>query len=208
VTAVLLSAGHASRLGDLAPGGCKAALPVGGGMMLDWWRDLVDDELLVVVRPEHLEVLPERPDVRYLECDGGGGPAAALAFALPWCEPNQPVTVGYADTWLPELPVGSEWCAVAAARGGRRWDVVEDGLLAYRDVELGEVALVAVGAYRFGALWRLRLALEHELSLVPSLDTEVGLADVVNTLGLPLVPAYGWRDVGDPVALASWSALS
>ena len=204
MTTVLLSAGNATRLGPAAPGGCKALVEVGGRTMLDWWWEVGDDDdLLVVVRSEHVELCPALEGVRYAVCDEGGGPARALAHVLPLLNEG-PITVAYADTWLPGLPRGEEWCGVAAARGGRRWDVVEDGLLAYRDVDLGEVALVAVGAYRFGARWRLELALDHELRLAPP-DAEVGLADVVNDLGLPLVPVQGWRDVGDRDALAAWS---
>ena len=204
MTTVLLSAGRASRLGDRAPGGCKALLDVGGRTMLDWWTDLAPDGLVVVVRSEHVDLLPD--GVSRVVCDQGGGPAQALAAALVACDGDSPVTVAYADTWLPGLPPGDEWCAVAAAKGGRRWDVAEEGLLAYRDVDLGEVALVAVGAYRFGARWRLELALDFELRQAPP-DAEVGLAEVVNDLGLPFVPVLGWQDVGDETALASWGPL-
>lgn len=167
--------------------------------MLDHWRSRFPD-LIVVARTEHAGLLPD--DVARVYCDDGGGPARAVATALDRCDQG-PITVIYADTWCPEVPEGPEWCAVAAASGGRKWDVVEDGVLAYRGVAEDEVALVAVGMYRFAEKWRLALALSHELIIGHG---EVGLADVVNDLDLPLVPVVGWRDVGDPDSLQRWRA--
>lgn len=202
MTAVLLSAGKSTRLQLRAPGGCKALLKVGGRTMLDWWRDFFPD-LLVVVRSEHAELLPD--DVMRLVCDQGGGPARALAAALPALG-NGPITVIYADTWLPEIPEGDEWVGVAAAKGGRNWDVFEDGLCASRLVEPDEVVLAAVGVYRIAEKWRLELALSCELALVA--DQECGMADVVNDLDLPMEPVYGWQDVGTVEALHQWRAVA
>lgn len=194
MTAVLLSAGKASRLGDLAPTGCKALLEVRGKTMLDWWRDFFP-ELVIVCRSEHEPLLPTSVD--RVICDDGGGPAVALAAALPLCD-IEPTTVIYADTWVAEIPKGDEWCGVGAATGPRVWDVVEGGLVASREVGIDEAALVACGLYRFAEKWRLELALSHELI---DAEGEVGLADVVNDLGLPMVPVFGWRDVGEPTGL-------
>lgn len=206
MTGVLLAAGKATRLGQLAPHGCKALVKVGGETMLDHWRGHFGDELLVVCRSEHADLLPD--DVRRVTCDTGGGPAVALAAALPQCGQG-PTTVAYADTWVKYLPEGHEWCAVGAGAGGRSWDVVEDGLLAYRYVDFGEAALVGIGLFRFAELWRLELALDHEIRFagVHAPGIEIGLADVANALNLPLAPALGWQDVGDPAALAAWRPM-
>lgn len=201
MTAVLLSAGKATRLGLRAPAGCKALLNVGGRTMLDWWRDFYPD-LLLVCRTEHATLVPE--GVQTVICDEGGGPARALAEALPYCDEG-PIIVMYADTWVQEIPQGVEWCGVAAAKGGRNWDVFEAGLCAYRAVPEDEVAVVSVGLYKFAEKWRLALALTHELLHG---GDDVGLADVVNDLDLPLEPVVGWRDVGDEQALKRWRAAA
>lgn len=199
MTAVLLSAGRSTRLGLRAPGRCKALLKVGGRTMLDHWRDRFPD-LVVVVRSEHRDLLPD--DVQRVVCDEDGGPARALAAALDVCDQG-PITVIYADTWTPHVPEGSEWCGVAAAAGGRNWYVAEEGLLAYRAVAEDEVALVGVGLFRFAEKWRLALALTHELMVGTG---EVGLDGVVNDLDIPFVPVVGWQDVGDPEALGRFEA--
>lgn len=205
MTAVLLSAGKATRLGDRAPQGCKALVEVGGETMLGHWRKRFSaDDFLVVCRSEHQDAMDDA-GVRSVVCDTGGGPAAALAAALPYC--SGPTTVIYADTWSSHLPEADAFCGVAAASGGRNWDVVEDGLVAYRHVEVGEVALVAVGLYRFPELGPLRVAIGKARSMAAFLgDSEAGLADVVNHLDIPFVPVVGWRDVGTPDALDAWRA--
>lgn len=196
MTTVLLSAGKATRLG----GGCKALTKVGGITMYGWVTAAAGEEPLVVARSEHLPELDEHSVDHIFVHDDLGGPAAALHAALPMCDEG-PLTVLYADTWLRELPDGDEWCGVAAALGGRNWDVAECGLLAYRYVDNDEVAVVAVGAYRFPAKWKLERALDHELRTGQG---EVGLADVVNDLALPLLPIVGWQDVGDLASLDRW----
>lgn len=202
MTAFLLSAGNATRLDDLAPGGCKAMTIVGGQTMLDWWASSLGEMPTVVCRSDHLVVLPD--NVNTVICDTGGGPARALQAALDVCDPDEPVTVAYADTWLYELPEGDEWCAVAAAPGGRSWDVVEDGFVWYGDPI--DAALVCVGAYRFGDFERLARSVDDALEA--SHNAEVGMGEVVNFYLLPYVPAFGWQDVGDPDALGRWRALS
>lgn len=200
MTALLLSAGQATRLDGLAPGGCKAMTIVGGWTMLDRWGGLLGDRPTVVCRSEHLPVLPD--DVDTVVCDEGGGPARALAKGLGVCDPEEPVTVAFADTWLMDLPPEPEWCLVAAARGGRAWDVVEDGFVAYFDP--GATSLVCVGAYRFASLLTLQMAVTLALK---DAEGEVGMGEVVNRYGLPFLPALGWQDVGDPKALAAWRPM-
>lgn len=200
-TALLLSAGKAERLGGLAPGGCKAMVEVGGRSMLDWWRDAFP-RLIVACRSEHNDVLPN--DVPRVICNEGGGPARALRKAMDACDQG-PITVIYADTWVPVVPRGPSWCAVAPADGGRKWYVAEDGLLNYRYVDEGVTEIVGVGLFRFPEKWRLTLALEHELAVTPE-GQDCGLDVVSNDLGLEFEPVLGWQDVGDPQALEAWSA--
>lgn len=205
MTTLLLSAGNATRLGERAPGGCKAMTEVGGRTIIDWWSD-VDPGLQVVCRREHAGVLPTAANPVY--CDDGGGAAVAVKAALPT---EGPVTVVYADTWLPswQVPKGVDWCAVAAASGGRKWDVVEDGLVAYRDVEPGEAALVCIGLYRFADVDRLEWALQEAIGMAQFFGGgEAGMADVVNAYGCTFRPVVGWQDVGDPRALSQWKALA
>lgn len=199
MTTLMLSAGEATRLGDLAPGGCKAMTVVGGRTMIDWWTELAGETPTVVCRSSHLAVIDDT--VPTVVCDDGGGAARALNAGLTACKPDEPVTVVYADTFVSVVPNGSEWCAVDAAQGGRAWDIVEDGLVYYGDLPPEEMALVCVGLYRFAETDRLDVAVTHALAQA---DGEVGMADVVNFYGLPFVPVAGWQDVGDPEALARW----
>lgn len=202
MTALLLSAGRASRLGDMAPGGCKAMTVVGGRTMIDWWGDLLGGRPTVVCRSEHLPVVPD--DVDTVICDEGGGPAVALASALPACDLAEPITVGFADTWLQRLPEGPAWCAVAAADPGRAWDVVDDGIVWYGDP--GETSLVCVGAYRFAEHHRLAQACAVAIGDAYVRRGEAPMGAVVNAYGLPFVSVPCWQDVGDPGALDRWRA--
>jgi hypothetical protein len=207
VTTLLLSAGNATRLGDAAPGGCKALTPVGGKTMLGWWLD-IDPGLTLICRTEHVPQLYSGL-VEVFTCDDGGGPAKAVAKALPYCD--GPITVAYADTWVAvnSMPLGVDWCGVAAAAGGRNWDVLEDGLMAYRHVEAGDVALVGIGLYRFADVDRLGKALDEAIDMANELgNAEAGMADVVNIYGCSFRPVLGWQDVGDAHALAAWRRLS
>lgn len=176
---------------------------VGGRPMLDWWGDLLGGRPTVVCRSDHLAVIPD--DVDTVICDDGGGPAAALAAALDVCDPGEPVTVGFADTWLQTLPEGSAWCAVAAADPGRAWDVVDDGIVWYGDP--GETSLVCVGAYRFAEHYRLAdaVAVAIDDAEVRGVN-EATMGAVVNAYGLPFVSVSCWQDVGDPGALDRWRA--
>lgn len=198
MTSLLLSAGEATRLRGIAPGGCKAMTIVGGLTMVGWWTALLGRSPTVVCRSEHLAVLPD--DIDTVICDSGGGPARALEAGLAACAADEPVTVAFADTWLPELPDGPEWCAVAAADPGRSWDVVEDGIVYYGDP--GDVAVVCIGAYRFAEAERLATAVETAIAW--SEASEVSMGEVVNTYRLPFVAVNGWQDVGDPIALNRW----
>jgi hypothetical protein len=191
----MLSAGNASRLG----GGCKALTEVGGRTMLDWWRSIAGT-VTVVCRSEHANLI----DGPVVICDDGGGPALALSAALEHVE-DRPLTVVYADTWVPAVPAVMEFCGVAAGEGGRKWDVIEDDIAAYCEVPEGSSALVAIGLYRFARLDDLFDAVGKVLFDAP--PGEVGMADVVNAYGLPFIPVPGWQDVGDPAAQARWRLM-
>ena len=205
MTTLLLSAGMATRLGDTAPGGCKALTPVGGKTMLGWWLD-VDPNLTLVCRSEHVPHLYSSL-VEVLTCDDGGGPAVAVRKALPYCD--GPITIAYADTWVPvnSVPRGLDWCGVAAVPGGRKWDVVEDGIAAYTHVPEGECALACVGLYRFGDAELLGKALDEAITIARIEKREAGMADALNIYGVSFRPVLGWQDVGDPHALNAWRRL-
>jgi hypothetical protein len=161
----------------------------GGVTMVEWTRRLTGETPLVVCRSHQAEALDMTAS--FVACDTGGGPVRALKAALPHV--TGAVTVLFADTWAAELPEG-EFCGVAAAVGGRSWDVVEDGLVAYRHVDLDECALVAVGAYRFHDIPRLRVAVGHSLRLDPP---DCSMGEVVNRYGVPFRPVNTWQDIGD-----------
>lgn len=202
MTTLLLSAGQATRLGDAAPGGCKALVDVGGRTMLDWWQE-IDPGLTLVCRPEHAHmVLSKASDV---VLSNGGGSAVAVQDALQYGL-DSPVTVAFADTWVPAhaVPAGVDWCGVAAAPGGRRWDVLEGGLLAYVDLDPGASALVAIGLYRFADVERLVKVVDSAVTRAQRQGVEAGMADVVNLYGCSFKPVWGWQDVGDMAALAAW----
>lgn len=200
MTTLLLSAGKATRLGDRAPKGCKALNEVDGQTMLDHWLSH-DPDTVIACAPEHVTALPSGVDVVIVQ--GGGGPAAALREALPYAD--FPVTVAYADTWVKAVPDAEEFCGIAAAKGGRRWDVHHDSCITYRYVAPDVAALVCIGLYRFADHDRLAKALDVAIEMAG--DGEAGMADVVNVYGLPFVPVLGWQDVGDPAALEAWRPL-
>lgn len=202
MTTLLLSAGQATRQGKRAPMGCKALVDVGGRTMLDWWQEY-DPGLTLVCRPEHASgVLSKASDV---VLSNGGGPAAAVQDALRYGA-DGPVTVVYADTWVPvhAVPKGVDWCGVAAAAGGRRWDVLEGGLLAYVDCGPGSAELVAIGLYRFADVDRLIKVVDTAVERAVEWGVEAGMSDVVNLYGCTFKPVWGWQDVGDEAALDAW----
>lgn len=205
MTLVLLSAGNATRLGNRAPQGCKALSRVGGRTMLSWWQ-AVDKRPLVVCRTNHSKgwQFPSET-VDTIACDEGGGPAVALRAALPHV--RGPVTVAYADTWVPaaSIPDTTDWCGVGVGHGGRSWDVLDDGLLKYRPVKPRQMAVVAIGLYRFANVVRLAEAVDESIA---EADGECGMAPVVNRYRCRFLPVVGWQDVGDVNALDQWKALA
>lgn len=206
MTTILLSAGNATRLETLAPAGCKALTRVGDRTMLDWWRGH-DPNVIVVCRTEHTKSWEFPDDANVISCDEGGGPAVAVRTALPHV--RGPLTVAYADTWVPPgcVPYGTDWCGVATARGGRAWDILTDGVLTYRHISSNEVATVAIGLYRFSDMDRLGRALDTAIE-IGDIREETGMAAVVGLYGARFKPVVGWQDVGDRKALERWKALA
>lgn len=196
MTAVLLSAGRATRLG----GRCKALVEVGGRTMIEHWSDRFDD-LLVVCRAEHVHDV-QCQHAWVVPFDEGGGPARALDAALPHLTESGLLTVIYADTYVSApLPAGIDWTGVAAAQGGRPWYVAEHGGLDYRNTHPSEVVLAGVGLFRFSDLDRLRQCLHAALD---GRDKEVGMDAVHNLYAAPFAVINGWQDVGTEEALTAW----
>lgn len=194
MTVVVLAAGNATRMKHLAPRGCKALAAPGGRTMIEWTRQATGENPLVVCKSEHVELIGT--DASTVVCDELGGPVRALKEALPYVDIHGPLTVLYSDTWVPALPQG-EFCGVAAADGGRFWDVVEDGLAAYRYVDSDEAALVCIGAYRFHHIPRLRRCVGFALA---SVGPAASMAEVVNHYRMPFRTVTGWQDIGDEPA--------
>ena len=192
---VILSAGKASRLGELAPGGCKALTVVRGRPIIEWQLDVLG-EATIVCRSEHVELLGEYGPT--VVNDHGRGSADALRSFLS--TPREgPVTVVYADSFFRGLPAGEDWVGVADVNGGRSWDLVyKDGSVAYNHLPEGSSGRACVGVYRFSDSYQLALTVSFLTALLFFSDRELGMAPVVNnTPGLRFVDIPSWRDVGD-----------
>lgn len=206
---VILTAGKATRVGELAPHGCKALVDLNGRPTIGWQidalfkADLLKEEPLIVCRSEHVDLLKDlgRPIVN----DRGFGAADALASALPYCDGR--TLVAYADTFFTEVPRESgDWVGTSRALGGRSWDVIRDGYVTYERVPAAWTAMVCVGLYSFTDPERLveiieRLTTKHILS-----QPEMGLAPVLNVYRpWRQVDIASWKDVGTAEAIAAWS---
>jgi hypothetical protein len=178
---VILTAGLATRMGDRAPGGCKALAMVDGRPAIEHQLELLGNAT-IVCRTPHARRLEQYG--RVVIHDWLGGPALALRAALAVLQGHATVTVLYADTLLKDLPEGRSWCATAWTDETREWDlVVGDSVVRRRGP--GEAC---VGAYRFDDPW-----------LVASLIDVVGagqLGPVVNLMQPRFVQVEGWRDIG------------
>lgn len=199
--AIILSAGRAVRLGNLAPRGCKVLTKVGGVSVLRRQLDLLDGyDVTVVARSAHVDLLKSYP-VEVVAHDLYDGPVGALNAA----EPVGDTLVVYGDTlWerLPEPPEYyqhtdgrtismSEWIGVAGAPGGRKWDVISGTEIGYRWVGEDQFAIVCVGLYRFAHAERLT---------GPSMPEALARYGPLQHLAIP-----GWRDVGDIDAVAAFT---
>lgn len=198
---VVLAAGRASRLGDLAPHGCKALTPVAGRPIIEWHLDALGDAT-IVCRSEHATLLTGYG--RTVVDDSLGGAALALRAALRE-RVDEPVTVVFADSFFTDLPDGDHWCGVAPVGGGRSWDLVySDGHVAYAPLPAGMTGRACVGLYRFADPWVLALRCEFVSAY---LSGEVGMAPIVNNIpGLAFPVVASWQDVGDPDALAAFTS--
>lgn len=195
MTNIVLTAGRARRMGDLAPGGCKSLVELRGRPMIEWQLDVLGDAI-IVCRSEHARALSKYG--RVVPDDTNRGPAFALDAALG-SRVDGPVTVVYADSFFDVLPSGDEWCGIGHGHGGRAWDVIKGTSIAYEEVPEGREALVCVGLYRFGDPWRL---VRRVVTICSGHTNTAGMPPVLSGYPLPQVFIPSWRDVGTPEALA------
>lgn len=191
---VIITAGSASRLGKLAPHGCKALVKFRGKPIVEWQLERLG-KATIVCQTQHVQYLKQYGHL--VIDDSLEGPAHALYRALDLVD--EPVTVAYADTfWEEDLPDLDAWCGVAPEPGqpGHFWDVVHnDVVYTTQLVKEGEQATVCVGLYRFFDPHLLRVRLFRFA------HCGAGLAHIVNTLNPPFVPIESWQDLGTPEAL-------
>lgn len=187
---VILTAGLGTRMGDLAPDGCKSLTMVDGRPAIEWQLGVLG-EATIVCRGRHKHILEQYGPV--IVDDSLCGPVFALNAALP---ADGPITVVYADSLFTALPHGDEWCGVAEASGPRSWDVVDYDeeammpMVRHRWVSREETARVCTGIYRFGELRKI---------------SELSMPEMLNRRRTPMVEISSWRDVGTPEALAAVS---
>jgi hypothetical protein len=203
---IILTAGKATRAGAHAPDGCKALVRLDDRPVIEWQMDVFGDvEPLIVCREEHQASLYRYGetvvDTRCL------GPADSLTFGLARVKADETVVVAYADTFFTELPVGTDWVGTSEAEGGRKWDVIRDGYVAYEHVAEGWTAKVCVGLYAFSDAARLcsvidRLTVRHALTM-----PEMGLGPPLNRYApWREIDIASWKDVGTSEAIEAWSA--
>lgn len=200
---VILTAGASSRMGDLAPHGCKALTPLHGRPIIEWQLDVIGGAA-IVCRSEHRELL--RKYGRVIVNDDQRGAADALRSAMQ--EPSDgPVTVVYADSFFTELPEGDAWVGVQYVDGGRCWDLVySDGHCDYAPLPAGMKGRACVGLYRFPDPWTLALRVTHVTSYLHR-QADIGMAPIVNNYpGLAFMDVPSWHDVGTPEALQAMEA--
>lgn len=201
MTNIILTAGLATRLGPLAPHGCKALVPVAGRPIIEWQLDVLGDAR-IVCRSEHAPLLAKYGPT--VTDDRAAGPLSALVAGLK--QPVEgPVTVVYADTWFSALPFGDAWVGVQRALCDRWWDVYDPPVI-YREPRPNEWATVCVGVYRFPDGWALATKAHWMLGCCwqQTMDwnrNKPGLSGLVNQFQLPPAVVDSWLDVGDPDAL-------
>lgn len=194
LTSVILTAGNATRMGDMAPDGCKALVEFRGRPIIEWQIEQLG-ESIIVCQTRHAPVLEQ---YGYIVTDDSlEGPAHALQRGLHMVD--GPVVVAYSDTfWEEDLPEGEAWCGVAQlspAAPSRVWDVVRSEWVYPMEVFKGVGAHVCVGLYRFEDAHELRKQLVHHG------HDGAGLAYAVNALQTPFVEVKTWRDIGTREAL-------
>lgn len=191
---IILTAGATSRMGDLAPDGCKALVSLHGRPVIEYQLEQLG-EATIVCLTKHAPLLEQYG--RLVTDDSLEGPAHALLRGLHFTE--GPVTVAYADTfWDEELPDFDYWCGIAfvpPSLPSRLWDVVQKGRV-YTAQEPYQNSPVCIGLYRFPDAHELRrhLLLRHH--------DGAGLAHSVNQMELPFIEIPTWLDTGTPEALA------
>lgn len=195
---IILTAGMAKRMGELAPDGCKALVEFRGRPMIEWQLDVLG-EATIVCRSQHARRLARYG--RVVPDDTTRGPAFALDAALG-SRVDGPVTVVYADSFFDVLPSGDEWCGIGFGHGGRSWDVIKGNTIVYEEVPEGREALVCVGVYRFGDPWRL---VRRVVTICSGCTNVAGMPPVLSGYPVPHVIIPSWQDVGTPEALAAVS---
>lgn len=228
VTAVILSAGYATRLGPASAMG-KAAMRVTDAPVLALQLKALlaggYDRVVLVLRPEHETHV--RPILeRYSEACGlqwqivvqsdADGPGAAFLRAVEECRLTGPVLLQLGDTLLGSIPdrQESDWLAVAETDARRRWCCVEFSsedmtVTGLRDEVPAEGATVsvAVGMYQFS---KAELLSEETAVAVDEQRGEAELSDLLLRYAAlrPLRARVvdGWVDVGDMAGVARASA--
>lgn len=203
MTNIICTGGYATRLGPLAPGGCKALTMVKGRPVLEWQLDVLGDAV-IICRPDHQELLSG-----YGRCKTGmwSGVGPSIADTLHELA-DEPVTIIYGDTLLSEVPAGSDWVGVSDAPGGRSWDVVHPSPMVgvnqvyYDFVPETRTARVCVGVYSFADTPRVRGIFDFLQGMYAAEGRGWGMGRVLNhyrTLDWVDIPS--WRDVGSVEAV-------
>lgn len=186
MNSVILCAGKATRLGFLAPEGCKSLVQIKGRTILDHQLDVlrrISDQVTVVCRSNHVPLL-NGLGVDLVVHDLYDGPVAAFRKA----KPQGDTCLCYGDSLFRSIPPDHDWVGVGFATGPRRWDVIERGHIKYEWVDEYAVKKVCVGVYRFDQpekLW--------------GKDMPDALHHYPEPLQFRVVP--GWADAGDASAV-------
>lgn len=201
-TNLICTAGRATRLGSLAPDGCKVLTEVAGKPVIEHQLEVLGSAT-IICRPEHADALRKYGPVVTGEWAGVG---QSIAEALHAPHVDGSVLVVYGDTLFTELPEGSDWIGTSRGEGGRAWDVVyEDGTVSYDHVPEGASAEVCVGLYAFSNLQRLRRIMDQIDGWYGFGRRSWGMAPVINRYrSLAFVDIPSWADVGTGEAVAAY----
>jgi hypothetical protein len=210
---VILTAGRATRLGALAPDGCKSLVELDGDPIIEWQMDALEDERpTIVCRTEHAARLSIYGPV--VVDDSLAGPAHALYSVLAQLRyqdlEGDAITVVYADSFFTVLPDLPDFCGIQTVKGGRSWDLLSHddegwGNVTYHYISKHQWGTACVGLYRFSDHEKLARHLRSALYLN---TRETGMAQVVNSYRPPFITIPSWQDAGDPSALANWKKPS
>jgi len=194
--AVILAAGKSTRLA----GENKLLVNAGGIPVHEWHRRALKGfDVGAVVRPtDFSEVNEAMPWLEKIMGHGVyDGPVGALHAYIRTM--NEPITVVYGDTLLPEVPTeDADWVAVARAPW-RVWD--------YYDGEWTRgvpYVQVCVGAYRFSCISCVKHIAKNLLDNADG--EEVHMVDLIRSYSeehiIQRLRVEGWQDAGDLDAIA------